>query len=341
MKSRLTVLIVATACIFFVNGCNNSEINNFKVAFYNVENLFDTLNTEGSRDGEYTPASELKWDTKKYMLKIENTAKVLKSIDSANPPAIIGLCEIENRLVLEDLINNHQLRDAGYAIVHHESPDERGIDVALLYRSKFFKVLTDKTYKVKFPENPRDRTRDLLYVKGVTPFRDTFHVLVDHWSSRAGGEEKSINKRKYSASLVKKVTDSIFSMNQNANIIFMGDLNDNPTDKSVKMVLQAKAPSNNPKPATLYNLALPEFEKGEGTLYYRSWDFFDQIMVSGNILDGKTAIKIKPTEIHVFKPDWLLFKKRNGNVIPNRTGGDKNYTGGYSDHLPVYINFSK
>lgn len=341
MKTRITALILTTACIFFVYSCNKSEINNFKVAFYNVENLFDTLNTKGSRDGEYTPTSELKWDTKKYLLKIEKTAKVIRAIDSTNLPAIIGLCEIENRLVLEDLIRNHQLRDAGYAIVHHESPDERGIDVALLYRTKFFTVITDKAFKVKSPQNQRDRTRDLLYVKGVTATRDTLHVLVDHWASRMGGEEKSIHKRKNSARFVKKVTDSIFSTNPNSNIIFMGDLNDNPNDSSLTVVLKAKMPVQNPKSDILYNLSLMNFANGEGTLYYKSWDLFDQMIVSGNILAGKTTQKLKPVEMHIFKPDWLLFKKRNGLKVPNRTGGGKNYSGGYSDHLPVYINFSK
>jgi len=345
MKTKILV-IVAVSALFFLNirckqkvNKSQQEFRNFKVAFYNVENLFDTINQDGSRDGEFTPQSELKWNTEKYNKKIENTAKVLWSIDSLNPPAIIGLCEVENRLVLEDLVKNHYLRDAGYAIVHHESPDERGIDVAVLYRSGFFKIISDKKFVVNSPDNKRDHTRDLLYVKGVTANSDTLHLLVDHWASRLGGTEKSDKKRKFSARLVKKVTDSIFKTNQNPNIIFMGDLNDNPTDSSVAVSLKAKKPVNKPNNNSLYNLALQPFQRGEGTLFYKGWNLFDQIIVSGNILKNNKGLKINPKELQIFNPDWILYEKRNGSKVPNRTGSGKNYSGGYSDHLPVYINF--
>ncbi len=339
MKTKIIFFVITFALLYFVFGCKQQEIKSFKVAFYNVENLFDTINQDGSRDGDYTPKSELKWDTKKYNQKIEHTARVLRAIDSVNLPVIVGLCEIENRRVLEDLINHHYLSKGGYSIVHHDSPDERGIDVALLYRSAFFKVISDQKYVVKSPDNKRDHTRDLLYVKGVTASNDTLHVLVDHWASRLGGTEKSDKKRMFSAKLVKNVTDSIFKTNQRSNIIFMGDLNDNPTDSSVAVALKAKKPFSKPTDNSLYNLALPPFQRGEGTLFYKGWNLFDQIIVSGNILNNSNGLQIDPKELHIFRPEWILYEKRNGEKVPNRTGSGKNYSGGYSDHLPVYINF--
>lgn len=330
------IVIVLTFTLFY---CNRPDINKFTIAFYNVENLFDTINDEGVRDGGFTPESKLNWNSEKYQRKLESIAKVMSAIDGQDLPAIIGLAEIENAGVLKDLINKTNLSTGKYQFTHYQSPDERGIDVALLYREDYFKPLFSKAYGVHFPFDEDDRTRDMLYVKGVTALKDTLHIMVDHWPSRYGGKEKSEPKRKFVASVVRKVVDSIFNTNQQANIIIMGDLNDNPVDASVSEILKAKKPGNIIRHNELYNLALSKFENGEGTLYWKSWDLFDQVIVSGNILDDNMKLNLDPREIQIVKEDWMLFQRDDGVKVPSRTAGRNSYYGGYSDHLPVYIMF--
>lgn len=329
-----SALLILTSTLFF---CNRPEIDKFTIAFYNVENLFDTINDDGVRDGDFTPEAKLNWNSVKYRAKLESIAKVLSTIGQEELPAIIGMAEIENSGVLNDLINKTNLSSGKYEYVHYESPDERGIDVALLYRKDYFTPVYSKAYGLYFPFDEDDRSRDMLYVKGVTALKDTFHIMVDHWPSRSGGQEKSDPKRRFAASVVRNVVDSIFKMNKQANIIIMGDLNDNPTDVSVAEILKAKKPGNVTKHDELYNLALTKFENGEGTLYWRSWDLFDQMIVSGNILDDNTQLKLNPEEIQILKEDWMLFQRDDGVKVPSRTAGRNAYYGGYSDHLPVYI----
>ena len=337
MVKKITVSVVLLLLTFTLFFCSKPEIKNFTVAFYTVENLFDTINEPGVRDGDFTPESKLNWNAEKYQRKLKSIAKVITSIGAEELPAIIGLAEVENQEVLKDLINKTNLAGGKYEFVHYQSPDERGIDVALLYRKDYFKPLYSKALGLYFPFDEEDRTRDMLYVKGVTVLKDTFHIMVDHWPSRSGGQEKSEPKRKFAASVVRKVVDSIFNTNQRANIILMGDLNDNPTDVSVSEILKARKPGNITRHNELYNLALSKFENGEGTLYWRSWDLFDQIIVSGNILDDNTQLKLDPKEIQILKEDWMLFQRDDGVKVPSRTAGRSAYYGGYSDHLPVYI----
>jgi len=344
MQSKLNsivILLVLIAVILLTSQCRNSFEGNYTIAFYNVENLFDTINDAGVNDGEYTPTAKIGWDNAKYTKKLKDIAKVLSSINGENLPVIIGLAEVENLGVLKDLVDKTVLKEGNYKIVHFDSPDERGIDVALLYRQKYFTPIYAKPYRLLFSFDADDRTRDMVYVKGITLLGDTLHILADHWPSRSGGQEKSEPKRRAAATLVKQVVDSIFDTNPNANIVVMGDLNDNPTDVSVREILQAQKVIENPNTNRLYNLALNKFENGEGTLYWRSWDLFDQMIVSGNLLQGKLALKLNPKGIQIFKPEWILFERKDGVKVPNRTAGRDDYYGGYSDHLPVYITFSE
>ncbi len=309
------------------------------IAFYNVENLFDTINQNGVRDGEFTPVSKLEWNTEKYEKKLHDLAKVITAIDPAHLPMLIGLAEVENLTVVEDLANRTVLGSAGYGVVHYESPDERGIDVALMYRKSYFEPLFSKTYSLGFPFDPDDKTRDMLYVKGVSPLKDTLHLLIDHWPSRSVGAEESAPKRLAAARSVKTVADSILAVVPDANIIIMGDLNDNPIDPSIVEILKAEKPAGNISDNRLYNLATAKFEQGEGTLYWRSWDLFDQIIVSGNVLKNGGPYQLSPAEIQIVKEDWMLYERNDGVKVPNRTAGRNAYYGGFSDHLPVYIEF--
>lgn len=342
MKTKYLLLpafFILSMLIF--QGCNQKGPEHFKIAFYNVENLFDTIDDPNIHDEEFTPGSKLQWDEKKYVTKLNHTARVLSAIDSMNLPVIIGLAEVENLGVLKDLTTKTKLSKGDYDIIHFDSPDERGIDVALLYRSEYFMPMHARPYHLTFDFDKTDRTRDMLYVKGVAGKEDTLHIFVDHWPSRSGGQEKSDPKRRAAAALVKTVVDSIFSSNPDANIIIMGDLNDNPTNGSVTEVLGAKAVNGNIKSDELYNLALRKFENGEGTLYWRSWDLFDQMIVSGNVLNGTNSpYKLESDDIGIFKKDWMLYERRDGTKVPNRTAGRDSYYGGYSDHLPVYIEFT-
>ncbi len=308
------------------------------MVFYNLENLFDIYDDPDINDADFLPGSRIDWTEQRYQRKLDNLTQVLTSIDETYLPAIIGVCEVENERVLKDLKKQKKLRRANYKIVHHDSPDERGIDVALLYASFEFKVLEDKAIPVRFPHDPDDRTRDILYVKGVfkEAKKDTVFVFVNHWPSRWGGQEKSEPDRITAARVLRGVVDSIYNHHRNANIILMGDFNDDPDNKSLAEVLNAVEPAEEPEKEQLYNLMFPMLKRGEGTLFYRDWDVFDQIIVSGALLRKKDGFRLADTQGKAFKADWMLFEDDQGRKRPNRTAG-RSYYGGYSDHLPVYV----
>ncbi len=328
----LSVIILAIS----VNSCKQKPVQTFGFAFYNVENLFDTIDDPHVRDNEFLPDSKLGWDTKKYEHKLDNLAKVMSSIDTSGFPALFGVCEVENINVLRDLVNHKELKKAGYSIIHKDSPDERGIDVALLYQKEVYKPVETRFIRLTFPSDPNNGTRDILYSKGVVAGKDTLYLFINHWVSRWGGQEKTEPFRKFTGDLLKKITDSILAVRPKANILIAGDLNDNPDDVSVSRNLDAKPVKMPLEKKTLYNLGYNEYKAGEGSLYYRGWDMFDQIIVSTSLLNGKNKIKVNSPKQTVIKHNWMLYKPKNGPARPNRTAA-KYYYGGYSDHLPVYI----
>jgi endonuclease/exonuclease/phosphatase family metal-dependent hydrolase len=342
MKTRtlLAAVVAAFGLLYLFTSCGQTPPVHFTVAFYNVENLFDTINGDGERDGDFTPQATVSWNTERYNRKLSNIARVLGAIDSTELPLVIGLAEVENLRVLRDLVATQPLDKGNYDIVHFDSPDERGIDVALLFRHNMLQPLHSRPYPLTFDFDSTDRTRDLLYFKALAD-ADTLHFLVNHWPSRSGGKELSDPKRQRAAQQVRQVADSIFRFDTNANIIIMGDLNDNPADDNVAVTLGALAPENNVRKKQLYNLATEKFTRGEGTLYWRSWDLFDQFIVSSNVLEGNSTYKLSPASIQILKKDWMLFRQKDGEMVPNRTAGRSEYYGGYSDHLPVYIRFEK
>jgi hypothetical protein len=336
MKNKLTVLLLSIILVSLFSSCSRKSTQGFSFAFYNVENLFDTINDPGISDGHYVPGSDLHWDTEKYQHKLDNLSKVMAVVDSTGFPSVFGLCEVENLGVVSDLISQPGLKKAKYKIIHKDSPDGRGIDVALLYQAKKYKPIETRFIRLDFPDNPRSKTRDILYSKGVVGKNDTVHLFVNHWVSRWGGQEKTEPHRIFIADLLKRITDSIFETNPDANILIAGDLNDNPTDKSLMKHLEAKEPTASPSAKTLYNLALIPFKNGEGSLYYKSWDMFDQIIVSTALLQGYNGLKTNSRQQTVIKKDWMLYHPKKGPARPSRTAS-KNYYGGYSDHLPVFI----
>jgi len=333
----ITVLISVIASSF--NGRGYNKKRNLTVVFYNVENLFDTKNTPDGRDAEFTPEGKNKWTEDRYFKKLDDISKVLNSVNKNELPEIIGLCEIENRAVLDDLIATKFLSDGNYKIEQFESPDYRGIDCALIYRPDEFEVLKSTPIKVVFADEPKFTTRDILYVKGETNNHEEFHIFVNHWPSRIGGLEKTEPKRMAVARILKNKIDSVLNTNSEANILVMGDMNDEPSNKSLSEVLLAKSPED--QNAALVNLMYPVHNSKKGSYNYQgNWNMLDNIIVSAGLLDNK-GFQCKVKQGYVFHEKWMEYEGKNKEISPNRTYGGPNYYGGVSDHFPVFIQLSR
>jgi len=332
-KAVFQLFLPVIVFTFLLSACiqRTEQPGQYSIVFYNVENLFDTIDNPEKNDERYLPGSDLDWDTEKYVHKLNQLARVLTSIHENSLPTVIGLSEVENRLVLEDLIELTDLKSGDYKIIHQESPDERGIDMALLYRESIFNPKAYQFIPIHYPFDPEEKTRDILYVKGEV-MGDDIHLYVNHWTSRWGGHLETNPHRQYTAELLRTHIDSVQAAEPKANILVMGDLNDNPTDTSVYMVFQAFPLTMEIYDNELYNLSLEKYEKGEGTLFWKEWDMFDQVIVNGNYLK---RIKIEENEL-IFKRDWMLYERQDGIKVPSRTA-TKSYYGGFSDHLPVYL----
>lgn len=338
MKKLL--LIVSASLLFLLyigTSCSNSELKPFSAAFYNVENLYDTIDNPLTRDNDYLPSSKVSWNTERYDRKLDHIARVMSSMEPGHFPSVFGLAEVENRQVVEDLINTGKLKDAGYKIIHQDSPDKRGIDVALLYNPKEFKPLVTQFIRLHFPSEPDFTTRDIIYAKGVVYGADTIHIFVNHWVSRYGGQERTDSFRRFIGHVERLICDSIFNRQPHANILIMGDLNDNPTDPSIQTSLGALEPKEPLAKKQLFDLADIPYSKGEGSLYYKGWDLFDQIIVSTSMVAGHNGIKVDSPAEDIFKESWMLYQPKKGPAVPNRTASSRSYFGGYSDHLPVLV----
>lgn len=333
MRKILTCLFV----LLLLAGCRDRQLSKrtLRIAFYNVENLFDTEDNPDKPDDEFTPEGRNKWTPERYRIKLDKLAQVIEGMEF---PALVGLSEVENERVCTDLTQTKTLRNQGYRVVHHESPDYRGIDNALIYRDRHFRVLDHKAIGIEFPASIVENytTRDILYVRGILHDRDTLHVFVNHWPSRRGGLEASEPKRSYVAGQLRGAVDRIFAQNARAKIVVMGDFNDETDNRSVAEVLRAKDDSLDAEPGELYNTHASLDAVGVGTYNYRgNWNLLDQIIVSGELVKGTQGYEL--ITAGVFKRDWLMFQHDKYGETPNRTYGGPNYYGGYSDHLPVYI----
>jgi len=332
--------------LFITVGIAHTQEKKFRihtVAFYNLENLFDTINDPNKLD-EYSPIMALKGKNKQeaYRMKIRNMARVIADIGNgitSNMPSIIGVCEIENRAVLEDLVNDSLLADQNYGIIHFNSPDVRGIDVALLYQKKAFTPISSSTHELKIYDDQRQKrvySRDQLLVSGTLE-NETIHLIVNHWPSRRGGESRSQPKRIAAAKLNKHLIDSLQTTNPYAKIITMGDLNDNPNNKSVKDVLKAKSKPNKVGLKDIYNPFADFFKNGHGTTAFRdSWSLFDQIMITKPFL-GKDYSSFKFYKAGIFNKNYLIKDTGTYKGYPFRSWDNSGFSYGYSDHFPVYI----
>ena len=349
LSNSLAFVIVSLLLPGFLLSGNSCRLNDgkkplneprkktFSVVFYNTENFYDTINDPKTNDDEFTPQGRIPWTSERFLKKEQNLAEVFSKIVSPGMPDIIGMAEVENRYVLEKLIAQPGMAAGNYGIVHYDSPDERGIDVAMLYNRKTFTVQGSEPIAVIL-DGGADKTRDILHVTGKTAGGITLHIFVNHWPSRREGSDISESKRMSAALVLHEQVEKVLKNDTAANIIILGDFNDNPDNRSITEGLGALPPDAPLHTGKLYDLLLPRFKNGSGSLYYKSWDLFDQIIVSGNMLNKGKALHCSAPDADIFRAPWLLFTNNKGVDVPNRTMGSK-YYGGYSDHLPVFVTF--
>ena len=320
-----------------------------KVVFYNLENLFDTINDPETHDEEFLPDGAKKWNTYKYNAKLSNMERVLFDIarQDKNFPVVIGVSEVENRLVLEDLASQPKLKHGNYRIVHYDSPDARGVDCAFFYRPDVFKLEGSKAEKFHLPENPNFRTRDLVTMWGTIE-GEPFFFLVSHWPSRLGGKEASAYKRNAAAAQCRAIADSVRKINPATKVVMMGDFNDDVIDKSVTEIMGAKPNIKKLESGDLYTPFIDMYKAGYGTLAYQdSWNLFDIIVVSENLATGSTGeLKLQKGEGtkfygNIFRRDYMIQKEGQYKGYPLRSFVGNNFQNGFADHFPVYIYISK
>ncbi len=310
------------------------------IGFYNLENLFDTIDSPDTHDYEFLPDGKKAWTSERYHKKLRSMAEVISIIGDEKVkggPDILGISEIENRQVVEDLLKEPLLKDLNYAIVHYDSPDERGIDVGLIYKKNSFKITRTSYHKLIFDFDKNDNTRGQMVVSGVFDENDTIHIIVNHWPSRSGGEKRSAPKRNAAGDLTRHLCDSIFNLNQNAKIIVMGDLNDNPDNASVEKHLMAKGNIKKLKKQELYNPFYKVYKNGVGTTAYRdAWSFFDQLIISQSLL-AKDKSSYTFWKAGITRKKFMIQQEGKYKGYPKRTFAFDLFQNGYSDHFPTYL----
>lgn len=345
MKHHKTLVIAAFLMLSLSICAQEKQAKKFKIhtlAFYNLENLFDTIN-DPTKNDEATPIMEMNTGREEaYLKKIHNMARVISDIgvdEAKNTPALLGVCEVENRDVLVDLVNDPLLLAKDYGIVHYDSPDRRSIDVAFLYQKSLFTPISTSSHTLKiYDDISRERvyTRDQLLVTGKLD-GDVIHIIVNHWPSRSGGEARSRSKRVAAGKLSKRIVDSLQVIDPYAKIFIMGDLNDDPTNDSVKKELNAEADREKVRIKGIYNPYENFFKSGLGTTAYRdAWSLFDQIMMTQPLLE-KNYDSYRFYKAGIYNKYFLTTRKGRWEGYPFRSWSDGGFSGGFSDHFPVYI----
>lgn len=327
----------------FVAGSSIAQEQDYKVVavgFYNLENLFDYEQDTTIRDWDFIPNGSKAWTPEKYEEKLSNMAYVISQIGTEVAPAgvsLLGVEEVENRRVLEDLVAQPAIADRNYQIIHYDSPDRRGIDVGLLYNPEHFEPIMSENIPYPQPTTGDSiYTRDILHVRGILD-GDTISYVVNHWPSRYGGEARSQPRRNTAAKRVKQLVDSLYANDPNAKIIIGGDLNDDPTSESMTGYLQTKNKLKRVKKGQLYNPMNDFYRRGLGSNAYRdNWSLFDQIVISEPLLD-KNQDGYFFYKANIFNKKFLVQRSGQYKGYPFRTFSFDKYQGGYSDHFPVYM----
>lgn len=313
------------------------------IGFWNVENLYDTLNDVWKNDEEFTPSGSNHWTGRRYLTKIDRLSEVIGMMATDITPdglAILGLCEIENYSVVKDLVNSPRLKQRGYKVVHVEGPDARGVDPSFIYNPKYFEVIKFLSYPVKLVTDSNHKTRDILVVSGLF-LGEPLSVLVNHWPSRRGGELASRPNRNAAAKVARRIADSITNNNPKAKVAIMGDLNDDPVNECVKKIIRTYPNVKYPVKEAYFNPMEKPYIDGIGTLAWQdSWNLFDQIIINHTWLpDDFSTWQYR--SVKIFNKPFLKSDFGNFKGYPFRTYSGGSYTGGYSDHFPVYIVIAK
>lgn len=304
------------------------------VVFYNVENLYDTMDDPRVNDQEFLPGSDKEWTQERYRKKLQDIAGVLVEAGKGNLPAFIGMCEVENQGVLKDLISTGDLAKGDYGIVHFDGSDSRGIDLAFIYLKDVFRVTESRLVPVRSNGNTIAGGREMLYISGKTSSGEEIHFFVCHWTSRASGVRQSEGRRVEAAKTLREQVNLILQEDNHAKIVIAGDLNDLPDDKSISEILGARHPDNS-REGDLVNLMYPAYSRGEGSYNYQGrWDMLDHIIVSSAVLSGP-GCRVKGGEGYLHKSRLNTFSHPRGMDIPDRTYSGNRYLGGISDHFPV------
>lgn len=336
---RYCFIVFLTACISASAQQITSSDKSFIIMSYNVENLYDTINDPEKDDDDFLPSGKQKWTAERYAKKLEQLSKVIATINAKNLPAVVGLYETENKAVVEALAATPKLQKGKYGVVHYESPDKRSIDVAMMYRKNKFTVLSSKALYVRLPEEPPYPTRDILYIKGMAGKTDTLHLFFNHWPSRRSGADESEKNRIAAATVLRHSVDSVFKTSPAARIVIMGDFNDYPDNISLVKTLGADTVSMPEKTSGLFNLTYSHEKKNEGTYNYKGdWGMLDQFIVSYGLLKSPKGLHVHTNAAKILKEQWMLYtNKETQESKPNATYGGEKYFGGYSDHLPIYM----
>ncbi len=320
-----------------------------KIMFYNLENFFDTKRDPDIYDEEFTPEGVKKWNDAKYEKKLSNMERVFFDIAAMDKeyPTVIGVCEIENRSILEDIVATKKMAPANYRIVHHDSPDPRGVDVGFMYRPDVFRIEGEKAFRTVVPGMPNFRTRDILTMWGTID-KEQFLFMVAHWPSRLGGKDASEDKRIAVAEQMKEIADSMVQVYPGMKVIAMGDFNDDPTDKSIADGFDAKAKIKDVEDDDYFAPYAEMLKAGYGTLAYGdAWNIFDNMVVSSNLVNAEPGtfrlLKAPGSKYYgnIFRQPYLIQKEGQFKGYPLRTYVGNNFQGGFSDHLPVYIFIGK
>jgi len=335
-------------CFFVAWSCASQEFsaeqqnrNAIRVCFYNLENFFDYEKNPAKNDGDFTPEGANHWTKTRFENKAKNIAKVFVAMGQWNLPEIIGVCEIENETVINYLLHKTSLSAGKYEYIYYESPDRRGINVSLFYRPDKFRIINSYPIAIKDSLSPSFKTRDILYIQGVivADCEDTIHLFVNHWPSRYGGYAVTIDKRNLTAATLRLKIDSLLLINSSARILVMGDFNDFPDDESLTHYLRVLPDTVNYKEGNLINMMFPYLHKNNiGTnKFQQQWGILDQFIVSSGLYYAKSGLRTISTGI-IFSPDFLLDDdSKNMGKKPLRTYAGRKYVGGFSDHLPIYI----
>ncbi|MFH1197686.1 MAG: endonuclease/exonuclease/phosphatase family protein [bacterium] len=329
----IALLVISTI------SCAQKKYSSFYIAAWNVENFYDTKDDPATEDEEFLPYGEKEWTFERYQNKLKNLAKVINLMNDGDGPDILGLIEVENRIVLEELTGEY-LIDRNYEIIHYDMHDGRGIDNALIYDADVFKVIESDIYEVKLSGGAK--TRDILHVNLQSNNGKSFHVFVNHWPSRSGGLAESEFKRIAAAEVLKKRVDKLFAADKDAQIIIIGDFNDEPDNVSLSKILGADnfncVADDASKPALL-NLAAELDKKNLGTyLYKQNWNMLDQIIISNSFLDN-SGWEYKCDSFEIIKPNFMVTRSGDFKGAAWPTYGGRRYLGGYSDHFPVGSKF--